>query len=737
MLPGLSFLVAEHETTSTNLGSYSAGKLFSMGIERNTTRSKHHHHGGMKTASAMPISTKVLLGETAYQNRVRDWQEKVLRYADSIPEAYAAAKYVENSISRVQWEVGKRKPNGDIEEVTEGEAVDLVRTLYTLDAGRVANQLFTVGESNIVVTEGAVDDKYFNPYEADLYWRSLSIRELETKDSNMYYQLAETGKTGASTGKKLDLNKQSVFRIWSPDRARAEEASSPHKSMLEILEAFALHTIADKAFALSVVAGAGILYIPNDDFAPEIQDPSGAPVPGTQRHFDERLNEAMSLSINNRSSADAVVPVKIYGRAEYADGLRHLLLSREDNADAFHKRMQTYRERYAGGIDLPAEIVLGLGSSNHWTAWKVDQNTWTYHLAPMAQVIGDGIAESWLIPRLKAMNIADAEDYVIVPNGRKVVEKTDNTTTMISLFELGAINAETLMIGLDLPAEWAVDGDASGNAPDQADVQDMPSETDENTQPSVRPQTGSAGDKSLARVTTIQNEVSDKLFADLLNLLERYTDKSLKAVSDKFAAGDEARIRDVIAAAEGEIGKLLNSASRSRLNNTMKALGSTTGYRREIADYLRASSQDHDKAVDFAVATLVLMLSSRVYRSEILVAGGKESVPSDYLPPVLAQSIMSIAAGGQVPILKDNYSISDIELTPWNADPLWLEQVGRLVGEPLGVRFVWNVGHPRFPFPPHQALAGVSWGRGEVGPLGEWHPGDHHGCQCSISVELV
>jgi hypothetical protein len=33
-------------------------------------------------------------------------------------------------------------------------------------------------------------------------------------------------------------------------------------------------------------------------------------------------------------------------------------------------------ERLAIGLDMPPEVLLGLGDSNHWSAWQVDEQTW-------------------------------------------------------------------------------------------------------------------------------------------------------------------------------------------------------------------------------------------------------------------------------------------------------------------------------------------------------------------------
>ncbi len=148
-------------------------------------------------------------------------------------------------------------------------------------------------------------------------------------------------------------------------------------------------------------------------------------------------------------------------------------------------------------------------------------------------------------------------------------------------------------------------------------------------------------------------------------------------------------------------------------------------------DYLRERDPAMRSAADYAGQYIALLLAGRLHRQSVQNPDGS-AVPSDYVPPIAALAVLSVASGGDPASWDDALLHSSTSVRPWNADPLWLEQVGRAVGMPLGIRMTWERGHPVKPFPEHVELQGVSWTNGESNPTLPWFPGDHIGCQCRI-----
>ncbi len=681
------------------------------------------------TASAVRLDTSKYLSQESYAARIKDWQARTLRFADMIPEVSSAGRFVENAIGRVTWEPVIWREQA-FHASKEPIAVELVDSLRTLDAGRLARMLFTVGEAYLVVTpysvvEGNAEYQYWNPTGADYFWRSVSISELDVTDGKY---VIKSSAAKRNNGQPL-IEGQEIYRIWTPDQQFCKDAWSSHRSMLEILEAMVLHTIADKIFALSVVANAGILYIPNDDFLPEPYDNTGAPLPGTVRAFDEEMNEAMRLALSNNSGTESISPLKMYGAAANAQGLKHLLLDREDNADAYAARMAAYRLRYATGVDLPAEVVTGIADSNHWSSWKVDQNTWTYHLAPMAFEIANAISEAWLIPKLIEAQVADAQKFAINPNGRNVVSKPDNTPTILRLFELKAITAEATLEGLDLPVAWANNEfnptPDPGSGPEyeqpKGDTNEQPTRTTPDTPPAVK--AGSAQPEWFDQVVEIENS----LFESVLEEMRRASTKAVTLAATKTADATQDKTAQDLVRDTGIFAlvlALLLAAAKDR----MQASGATT---EQTAEYLRVRGPAMAAAANYSADYIARVMAGRAHRDSLTNPDGS-AVPSDFIPTVAILAVLAIAAGGEAAEWNQTLSKTNAPMNAWNEDSIWLSMAERNTGQKIGMEFTWERGNPRFPYPEHVVLQGTKWREGEINPTLPWFPGDHFGCQCRI-----
>lgn len=373
--------------------------------------------------------------------RTEDWQTRVLAYAGAIPEMMHAGRFVENTTSNVQIRV-----NGD------GNAEAIEGMLRSFPMSRVCVNLFYVGECIV-----AFDKTNFR-------WQSFGKADYKYHDGKPLEVRTPNGKWQALG------DDWAWFRIYRPDPSDQYAAWSTHKALLDLLESMYVHQIADTAVAQSRLAGAGILYIPNDEFIDIPVEDGGEPEPGTQQHFEMRLRGAMTDSIRNRQQQDAFVPLIMFGSAEMADGIRHVLMERNDDAKGFAERIDAYKRRYAAGIDLPSEVITGMGEANHWAAWKVDQNTWQYYLQPLAQVVVDALTVNFVRPVAQGLN--STADFDAEADATKVIVKPDRTDAAIRLHSLDALSAEAALreAGFDPEADLHPNANQStGASPVQPD----------------------------------------------------------------------------------------------------------------------------------------------------------------------------------------------------------------------------------------------------------------------------
>lgn len=371
---------------------------------------------GQVVRGGSPATPKAVL------RRQQKWQERVLVYADSVPEVSHASDFVAKTTGRVMIEVQDGSP--------ANEAV-IANQLEHFPLGRAGELVFLVGECLVMFK--------YDRMESHTVWKVLAPGEYQIPERNKPLKIK--GKSGRMEEVGPEWR---YFRIWDPCRRDRFAATSPHRAMLDLLESMYVHQLADAAIATSRLAGAGILFLPND-LAPSMpRTSSGRPEPGSMEEIIENLSGAMVESLRNRSSEDAYVPFMLTGDGEYGAMIRHILMERADDADAFASRMEEYAKRYGRSVPLPMEVVTGMGPANHWTAWKVDENTWSYYLAPLVDLILSALNEKFADPLAATLGDPGAT-VTLHADPKNVIAKPDRTDAAIRARQLGILSAEATL----------------------------------------------------------------------------------------------------------------------------------------------------------------------------------------------------------------------------------------------------------------------------------------------------
>lgn len=367
--------------------------------------------GAALTAASSPLvhgeeypGQKILTPE-AIRVRQEGWQRKILEYAQQVPEVAGAASLVRNSASRVKFVVVPG-PNSD-----PGLVADCQARVDALDKGRIARLIFLAGETYIVWPD---DDEA--PF-------SLSIAELRTTVEPYQFR-------GATTWKDLPAQ-WNFLRTWIPSDTNRYQASSPNQAAIDLIDAMYLHQLADTSVAMSRLAGAGVLVWPSSRQREGI-GPDGAPKPGSQEELVANFSKAAMKSIKDRSAVEATVPYVVFVDPNQQNYKPEMLrIEREDYAEQYRERFETYRLRYATAIDLPIESTTGMGETNHWSAWAIREDKWREYLAPIMEIPRQAI--EWNILRKKDPTLRLEID------GSELIAKPDQSANMLRLLQLGVI----------------------------------------------------------------------------------------------------------------------------------------------------------------------------------------------------------------------------------------------------------------------------------------------------------
>ncbi len=362
-----------------------------------------------------------------------DWQERAWRFYDEVGELRFGIGWTSNALSRVNL-VAARPPQASGQEPTpidkddpeitpaERRAVELVEFI----AGGASGQGQLLGEFGEhlgiagfgwLVAEPDLDDPDSDMYETWSVYSQEALRITDRPgDQPSLIELRQSS-AASSDGWRTAHPNALVVKVWRKHPRRPWEPDAPTRAVLTVLEQLDLLNAHVTATARSRLAGAGILAIPAEaEFPPPPPkfDEDGVPVDQEQDGFDRFVNELtemMTVPIKERDSAAAVVPLTLAIPGEYIDKLQHITFS-----TPFDERVQTLQEaaikRLALGLDLPPEVLTGMGGVNHWTAWQVEETAITLHVEPNAEVVCNALTTGWLLPAFEAESI-DASTAIV------------------------------------------------------------------------------------------------------------------------------------------------------------------------------------------------------------------------------------------------------------------------------------------------------------------------------------
>lgn len=668
------------------------------------------------------------------------WQKKILTYADIVPEVMTGFSFVHNVIDLVTFEI-EHYDRVENEWVSDNspEIQGIERRINnTFRAGRAAALLHLIEECFILTKR--TDELAFE-------FETLAATEIRFKNGRNERRVLIDG-----TKESWDAvpDGTTVIRVYTPSPANRDLAGGPHKSMTGLLELMALELASDQSHAISVLAGNGILYVPTEVLPDEGYDNDVTEAPGSREQFETRFEESMTLSITDRKRADAVVPVTLYGPAEYADAIRHILPQRSETSAESGARMESYRKRYAQDIDLPAQIILGIGDGNHWTDWKVDENTWAYHLAPRAQRVADALYKGLVAGILTNLD-RNPTEYRLVPNESKAVAQQDKSGTATDAYKLGALKIDSYMEALGFDASDARD-DAeellldiiTGTAPAPAPTGAVAAAPPDRTAAAKLPRTVLRGASSIAnqqqrQLDSFYRRILGKVAADAGRAgakAKRERDKA--AVTDKTAAATP----DYIAFAGYEPGVYfrkyaadLQDGTNAQLFKMLKRIATLTGL-----------EYSHLKAVwasQFEARAIAVSKTAEIEATKLERASYKAGKPAR-ITEATVRTMTSTANGGTV---QHNGAAGNLQRPVHAAaDPALRGPLQETVGS-FATQYTWVHDEPNVPFPPHVELDGRTWFSWEEGdalqiqdsfPEGStYFPGDHDGCQCEYEIEFV
>lgn len=387
--------------------------------------------------NALTASAKVLGPPTrASIPRPESWQAEAWGYYDSIGEVRFGASWFANALSRVRLSLAVRGQAGQEPDLLDPDDPrnDYVERLAGGETGQsqllaaFAPHLSVPGIAYLVGTE---DDAHGET------WRVLSYDEIRSTDD------AYEVRTGETRWVPLPANSLPV-QVWRPHARFHWQPDSPMRPLLPVLRELSLLTAHVEATATSRLAGAGVFAIPAEATFPISERNADADDP-----FLAELMDAMLTPIADREAASAVVPLLMRVPGEHLDKVQHITFDTPFDDKALTLREEAIR-RYANGMDIPAEVLLGMGDANHWTAWQIEEGAVKLHVVPMLETIVQALTIGWWRPLAAAAAamgepIADADDLIVWYDLAGLVVRPDRSGDARELYALDILGAKATL----------------------------------------------------------------------------------------------------------------------------------------------------------------------------------------------------------------------------------------------------------------------------------------------------
>lgn len=396
----------------------------------------------MVAPNALTASAQLLKGERseAPDRQKRPWQDEAWEFYDESGPLRYGTNWLANLISRARLmaaEVGA--PGDEPSPVAGGPAAEAVEAL----AGGTSGQSKLLRSSVVGLTVPGIC--YLVGQDKDEQtWTINSADELRMRSPAAPGRLAvyeqQTGKENTSWVKLPDNSL--ICKIWRPHERFHWEADSPARAAIGSLRELKRIGQYIDATLVSRLAGAGVLLLPSEGIsfpAHKATDESPAPT------FITEVVDVMLDAVKRPGTASALVPIPITIPSEFLDKVKHLDFSTELSEKVLDMRESALRQ-VAITIDVPAEVLTGMGEVNHWGQWQIEESAVKVHAEPLLELITHALTIGFLHPVLLAGGMSKEEvlSHVMWADTSEMTARPDKSSDAIKLSESGAINDEAL-----------------------------------------------------------------------------------------------------------------------------------------------------------------------------------------------------------------------------------------------------------------------------------------------------
>lgn len=391
------------------------------------------------TASAIATVARIAPDDVlwdSYRFNGQTWQREAWRFYHCIPELHYAANYVGAACSRVRIFIEHLNDYG----VPDGEVTDdkeIAAIADTLFGGPIlrAQALKSIGINQTIAGEcygvgrtsrGLAPDK----------WYIASTTEIKKRNSQFAINFGY-GPEVLLPGTDL------ILRMWTPDEERHWLADSPTHACLNVLQELEELMLFEFSQIDSRLSGAGAYFLPAE-MSNGPSDSSTMP-----QNADDVFNQmalAAQAARRGRGVAAGVVPQFIEIPGEYIGRMQDKPVRFDSELS---EKLKEYKDgaikRLATGMNMPSEVLLGMGDVNHISVWSIEESFVKIHIEPMMALICEGLTTGFL-RKLLAAKGKDWRRYQFNFDTSPLTVRASRLQDTLNLYERGLVSADTVLM---------------------------------------------------------------------------------------------------------------------------------------------------------------------------------------------------------------------------------------------------------------------------------------------------
>lgn len=409
--------------------------------------------GKLLRASGMRINVRTADTVRTLASARQDWQSDAWGYRDMIGELRFGLQFRSRAVSRVKYFAAQVMPEEDEPiALNSDKGVTIPSSVAKIAQEEMARLPLSQGFGFLGVLDenfGVTGEAWLHGYMRDGQetWEVHSVDEVRPGSDGR----VSLRPYGSAAYRTIDPEAEEMLRLWIPHPRYKILADSPMKALLNTCEEIVLAGQEMRSASRSRTATNGILLIPDTLTLLNALKNDTSLVDDDA--FMAELTAILLAPISNEGDPGQVAPAVLRGDKEDLAAVRHLRLERETSADLIG-RINAGLERLARGLDIPPEIISGLGDSNHWSAWQIDASTYRYHIDPAVRIIADSLTEGFLRPAMIARGVAPEVAALVQVwyDAGNITENPNRGQDAKDAYDRGAIGFEPLRQALGFNA---------------------------------------------------------------------------------------------------------------------------------------------------------------------------------------------------------------------------------------------------------------------------------------------